>query len=89
MKSLATTVGYLAWFVSQYIGTVLLGILIGGREKLNGQILFSIFIIHSIFWGVMQIGSLHARMNKTDVRIQSIQDRVFDIPSYPYDPTKW
>jgi hypothetical protein len=87
MKSLATTVGYLAWFISQYIGTVLLGMLIGGREKLNGQILFGIFIIHAIFWGVMQMGRLHARMDKTDARIQSIQDRVFEIPSH--DPTKW
>lgn len=89
MKSLVTVIGYFAWFVSQFIGTVLLGILLGGREHLSGQILFCLFIIHSIFWGVMQIGLFRAKLNQTEAQIESIKNRVFDIPGYPSDPVKW
>lgn len=86
MKSLATVIGYLSWFLSQFIGTALLGILLGGREHLYGQTLFCLFIIHTAFWGVMQVGLLHARFSKIESKIDSIRDQVSNLPT---GPVKW
>lgn len=87
MKKIATVVGYLAWFVSQFLGTAILGILFGGREHLYGQTLMVMFVIHSILWGVMQIGLLHAKLDKLASGVEIVREDLCNLPRT--DQVKW
>lgn len=79
MRKLATVMGLVTWFVAQFFGTLGLCFFLGGREGLTGDRLFLLFVVHSVFWGVMQVGILKADLNKIQATIRSGS----------YDSHKW
>jgi len=88
MKTIFSVWMHLGWFIGQFTALVGLGYLISKPHAVPPrEHLLAIFTIHTIFWGVMQIGILHAKLNKMACGVTLVREDLCNLPSS--DSRKW
>lgn len=88
MKTIFSVWMHFAWFIGQFTALVGVGYFISKPHSLPPrEHLLAIFTVHTVFWGVMQIGILHAKLNKMASGVQLVREDLCDLPRS--DHTKW